>query len=137
MYYLYTDGAASLNNGGLGLVILNEDKLVLQYSRHFNNVTNNQMELLSIIIGFKYIKNKIDLTVISDSKYCIGCAMLNWKRNKNKKLWNEFDRQFNRLIRLGCNIIFKHVKGHNGNYWNEYVDNLAVNSKEQWGQIIM
>ena len=74
-YTLITDGACSKKRGGIGLVILKDNKKVLQYSKSFSNVTNNQMELLAIIIGLKCFKKPFkSLTIISDSMYCIGCA---------------------------------------------------------------
>lgn len=136
-YKLITDGAYSpkLDQGGLGLVFLKDDKLILRYSKMYKHTTNNQMELGAIITGFKCINKPIDnLTVISDSMYCIGCITKNWKRSKNIELWKEFDKQYERVSKLCPNIEFQHVKGHQSNsnsiesYWNNYVDKLAVSA---------
>lgn len=133
-YKLITDGAfsSSRNQGGLGLVFLAEDKLILEYSKMYPNVTNNQMELGAIILGLKFIKKPIDsLEIISDSMYCIGCASKGWKRKKNINMWKEFDSQMQRVEKLCPNIIFTHVKGHAGDKWNEYVDKLAVKASQK------
>ena len=132
-YVLYTDGAYSSlrDQGGIGLIILKDDKKILEYSRMYKGVTNNIMELGAVIIGLKAIKNCIDsLIIFTDSMYVIGCATKGWKRSKNKSLWKEFDKQFQRVQTLCSNIEFKHVKGHNGNTYNEEVDKLAVKASQ-------
>lgn len=129
----YTDGAysSSRDQGGIGLVILNGDKIVQQFSRMYKHTTNNQMELGAIIIVLRAIKGPIDsLTIYTDSMYCIGCATLGWKRKKNQKMWEEFDRQYNRVKTLCPNIKFEHVKGHVGNKFNELCDKLAVKASQ-------
>lgn len=133
-YITYTDGAYSStrNQGGVGIVILKDGKEVLQYSNIYKNTTNNQMELGAIIIALRMIKRKIDsLTIYSDSQYCIGCAVQGWKRKKNKAMWEEFDKQYERVKKLCPDIRFIHVKGHNGNKYNEIVDKLAVSASQR------
>ena len=132
-YVLYTDGAYSSlrDQGGIGLIILKDDKKILEYSRMYKGVTNNVMELGAVIIGLKAIKNCINsLIIFTDSMYVIGCATKGWKRSKNKSLWKEFDKQFQRVQTLCSNIEFKHVKGHNGDMYNEEVDKLAVKASQ-------
>ena len=132
-YVLYTDGAYSSlrDQGGIGLIILKDDKQILEHSRMYKGVTNNIMELGAVIIGLKAIKNSINsLVIFTDSMYVIGCATKGWKRSKNKSLWKEFDKQFQRVQTLCSNIEFKHVKGHNGNTYNEEVDKLAVKASQ-------
>ena len=126
---IYTDGAYSplRDQGGVGVIILQDDKKILEYSNKYNRTTNNQMEIGAVIIALRLIKKPYNTVIIyTDSQYVIGCATLGWKRKKNVKLWQEFDKQFSRVSELCSNITFKHVKGHNGNQWNEYVDKLAV-----------
>ena len=133
-YTLICDGAysSSRDQGGVGIVFLKDDKKILEYSKMYKGVTNNMMELSAIIIGLRLIKNPIDsLVIISDSMYCIGCASLGWKRKKNVGLWKEFDNQIERVKKLCPSIEFKHVKGHNGDEWNEYCDKLAVKASQR------
>lgn len=132
-YTLITDGAYSSkrNKGGVGIVFLKNDIKILEYSKAFNNTTNNQMELLAVLIGLKFIKKPINnLLIITDSMYVIGCAIKGWKRKKNTELWNKFDKEYNRVRELCPNIMFKHIKGHTGDQWNTYCDNLAVNASK-------
>lgn len=133
-YTLITDGAYSsaLDQGGVGLVFLRDGKKILEYSKMYRGVTNNMMELGAVIIGLRLIKNPIDsLTIITDSMYVIGCATMGWKRKKNVRLWQEFDVQYARVRAMCPDIQFKHVKGHNGDEWNEYCDNLAVRASQR------
>ena len=133
MYKIYTDGAYSSlrNKGGIGIVILKEDKLILEYSKDFANLTINQLELLAIIYALKFIKKEVDSIIIySDSMYCIGPLNNNWKIKSNQKFWNLFAREYDRVKSLCSNIKFEHIKGHNNNYWNDYADKLAVQSSQ-------
>lgn len=130
---IYTDGAysSSRGQGGVGIVILDNDKKVLEYSRMYKRTTNNQMELGAVIIALRVIKDPCDsITILTDSQYVIGCATLGWKRKKNVKLWEEYDSQFKRVSELCPNITFSHVKGHNGDKWNEYCDKIAVKASQ-------
>lgn len=130
---MYTDGAYSStrNQMGIGIVFLKNNTLILEYSRMYKDGTNNIAELGAVIIGLRFIKKPIDsLTIVSDSMYVIGCATKGWKRKKNVKLWEEFDRQYSRVKELCPNITFVHTKGHNGDKWNEYCDKLAVRASQ-------
>lgn len=133
-YIAYTDGAYSSirDQGGIGIIILKDNQEVLRYSNMYKRTTNNQMELGAIIIALRMIKGKIDsLIIYSDSQYCIGCAVKGWKRKKNRIMWEEFDKQYGRVKQLCPNIQFIHVKGHNGNKYNELVDKLAVSASQR------
>lgn len=133
-YTVYTDGAysSSLDQGGVGILILKNEKEVLRYSNMYKHTTNNQMELGAIIIALRMIKREIDsLTIYTDSQYCVGCAVQGWKRKKNRVMWAEFDKQYNRVKDLCPDIKFVHVKGHAGNKYNEIVDRLAVNASQR------
>lgn len=130
---IYTDGAYSplRDQGGVGIVILKQGKKLLEYSNMYKRTTNNQMELGAVVIALRLIQKPVDsITIYTDSQYVIGCATLGWKRKKNVKLWQEYDKQFQRVSELCPKITFLHVKGHNGDEWNEYCDNLAVKSSQ-------
>jgi ribonuclease HI len=133
-YECYTDGAysSSRNQGGIGIVFLKNGEKVSEYSKGFKNTTNNRMEISAALAVFKCFKKPIDsLIIYTDSMYVIGCATLGWKRKKNTVLWEAFDREFNRVSKLCPNITFQHVKGHNGDKWNSYVDKLAVEASHE------
>lgn len=130
---IYTDGAYSplRDQGGVGIIILQDGKKILEYSNKYERTSNNQMEIGAVIIALRLIKDPYDsITIYTDSQYVIGCATLGWKRKKNSKLWEEFDKQYERVLELCPNIEFVHVKGHSDNYWNNYVDKLAVSASQ-------
>lgn len=135
-YTLITDGAysSSRDQGGIGIVFLKGDEKILEYSKMYKRTTNNMMELGAVITGLRFIKKPIDsLTIVSDSMYVIGCATKGWKRKKNVKLWQEFDKQYSRVQELCPKIEFIHVRGHNGDKWNEYCDKLATTASKRMG----
>ncbi len=130
---IYTDGAYSplRDQGGIGIVVLENGEKLLDYSKMYQRTTNNQMELGAVIIALRLIKKPCDSIVIyTDSQYVIGCATLGWKRKKNVKLWQEYDSQFARVSELCSDIKFCHVKGHNGDTWNEFCDKIAVKASQ-------
>lgn len=126
-YKIYTDGAYSAmrSQGGIGIIIINEEgKVVKKFSKMYKNTTNNRMELLAVIYGLKLLTNADSILIYSDSQYVIGCATLNWQRKKNVDLWKIYDEV---LESHNCkNITFQHVKGHTGDLYNEQCDKLAV-----------
>lgn len=132
-YIVYTDGAfsSSKNKMGVGIIFLKNGCPILEYSRMYYGGTNNRAEMAAVIIALRLVKNPIDsLTIITDSMYVIGCATKGWKRKKNVKLWQEFDSQYERVKALCPDIRFEHVKGHDGDKWNEYCDKLAVKASQ-------
>lgn len=133
-YECYTDGAYSSirNQGGIGIVFIRNNQKVFEFSRGFKNTTNNRMEIGAVLLTLSCFNAKVDsITIYTDSMYVIGCATLGWKRKKNKTLWKQFDEEFDRVSKLCPTIIFKHVKGHAENKWNNYVDKLAVSASHE------
>lgn len=128
-YVAYCDGAYSSarHASGSGVVILKDGVEVLRFGRKFNGGTNNTAELCAVILAMCSIKAPIDeIEIISDSMYIIGTVNNGWKRNKNKRLWSEFDRCFDRLSKLCPKIHFTWVKGHSCNVFNNMADEIAV-----------
>ena len=132
-YVAYCDGAYSSarHASGSGVVLLRDGKEVLRFNKHFPSGTNNTAELCAVILAMYSIKAPIDgMDIISDSMYIIGTITQGWKRNKNKALWNEFVRCYNRLSKLCPKIQFIWVKGHNGDKYNSIADKLAVEASQ-------
>ena len=131
---IYTDGACSGNPGigGWGVVIINNKKII-KLNDGMMNTTNNQMELVAAINALEYFKAEQTITIYTDSKYVkdgITSWINKWKINgwktankkpvKNKTLWIKLNNQIEKH-----NIIWKWVKGHDGNKYNEFADLLA------------
>ena len=134
MIDIYTDGACSGNPGigGWGVVIINNKKII-KLNDGMINTTNNQMELVAAINALEYFKTEQTITIYTDSKYVkdgITFWINKWKINgwktankkpvKNKTLWIKLNNQIEKH-----NIIWKWVKGHDGNKYNEFADLLA------------
>ena len=134
MIDIYTDGACSGNPGigGWGVVIINNKKII-KLNDGMINTTNNQMELVAAINALEYFKTEQTITIYTDSKYVkdgITSWINKWKINgwktankkpvKNKTLWIKLNNQIEKH-----NIIWKWVKGHDGNKYNEFADLLA------------
>lgn len=130
----YTDGAysSSRNSGGVGIICLKDGELVLRYSKKYTNTTNNRMEMKAVILSLNSIKQKVNsIKIISDSQYVIGCATKGWKRKKNVDLWEEYDKAFKYASQYCSDITFEWVHGHNGDKYNEIVDQLAVKASQE------
>ena len=130
----YTDGAYSSarNSGGVGIICLKDGELVLRYSKKYTNTTNNRMEMKAVILSLNSIKQKVNsIKIVSDSQYVIGCAIKGWKRKKNVDLWEEYDKAFKYASQYCSDITFEWVHGHNGDKYNEIVDQLAVKASQE------
>ena len=113
---IYTDGSykSSIKRGGIGIVWVKDGKEVYEFAKGFDNVTNNQMELLAIGYGLKSIKKSINsLTIISDSQYALGCIFKDWKPKKNIELIKKLKNILKETQKLvNTPITYIHVKGH-------------------------
>lgn len=123
---IYADGACRGNQckeniGGYGVVLLYKEH-IKELKDAFRNVTNNQMEILSVIEGLKALKRfDLPIEVYSDSQYVVSTVNYNWNKNANKDLWNELYVYINKC----SNIKFIKVKGHSDNKYNNRADQLA------------
>lgn len=142
---IYTDGGCVGNGtnksvGGIGIVFICKDKVILKYHKQYEGVTNNQMELFAILISMRTIlNNKLEdrlINLYSDSAYSvdgINSWMYKWKVNdwkfkkngmkkpKNIELWKQILELKNKLPHLKISW----VKAYAGNKYNEMADQLA------------
>lgn len=143
---IYTDGACSGNpgNGGYGTILVHVDstgqKHEKELSEGFSNVTNNQMELMAVIIGLEALKKECDVTIYSDSKYVVDAFNSNWIDGWIKKGWKTANKSpvknvelWQRLLKAKekHNVEFIWVKGHAGHDYNERCDRLAVTASKK------
>ena len=125
-YRVYTDGAYSSarNQGGIGFVILKDDKEVARYSKMYKNSTNQRMEQMAAIVALESISTPSEVTIISDSQYVVCTYTKNWKRKANLDLWKRFDA----AIAFHTKVEFLWVKGHDKDEYNNIADKLASNA---------
>jgi len=125
----FTDGACrvSTGDGGVGVVFVNDNKVIHTFNKHFSNVTNNQMEIMAIIYALHGISSPMQtVIIISDSQYALGCITKGWKRKKNQKFWQLFDKVYEKAQAFCSDIRFEWTKGHDTDEFNNLADKLAV-----------
>ena len=133
---IYTDGACSGNPGVGGycaiLLYNGAEKVVSGSSKQ---TTNNQMEILAVIMGLKALKEPCIVNLYSDSAYVVETFnqgwINNWQNNnwktadkkdvKNKELWIELFSEYSKH-----KVNFIKVKGHSDNEFNNKCDKIAV-----------
>lgn len=143
---IYTDGACSGNPGpgGYGTILVHTDsdgiKHEKELSEGFKCVTNNQMELMAVIVGLEALKKTCSVTLYSDSKYVVDAFNNHWIEGWIKKGWKTAGKSpvknvdlWKRLLKAKENhdVEFIWVKGHAGHEYNERCDTLAVNAYKQ------
>lgn len=128
MYKIFTDGAYSStrNQGGIAFVVTQDSNNVFEYSKTYQNTTNNRMEMLACIVALESIEPD-DIILISDSQYVVKTYTDNWKRKKNNDLWDRFDK----AIKRHKSVKFEWVRGHANNEINNRCDRLAVEASQK------
>ena len=122
---IYTDGAysSSRNQGGWAFVVVQNNEVIYKEYDGLINTTNNRMEIMGMLKALEWINKNLILLPIkiyADSMYVIGTLTLNWKMKKNIDLWQILIPLVNK------DIEYLHVKGHDGNKFNEECDKWAV-----------
>ena len=125
MIEIYTDGAysSSRDQGGWAFVVVKDDELLYKEYDGLLNTTNQRMEIIAMIKTLEFIKNysiPLPITIYSDSLYVINTITKNWNKKANIELWDILIPLINK------DINYVHVKGHNGNKFNEECDKWAV-----------
>jgi ribonuclease HI len=144
---MYTDGSCLRNPGGPGGygVIVQYIKKGRIYEKRasegYEDTTNNRMELTAVIRGFTLIPEKANITVYTDSKYIVDAFHKNWVENWQRVNWDRGERggevkNVDLWKSLLCamknhTVEFIWVKGHNGLYYNELCDKMAVLAAHQ------
>lgn len=125
MIEVYTDGAyaSSRDKGGWAFIVLKDGERIYHNFFFELNTTNNRMEIQAALEACTWLKenNFTEATLYTDSQYVIGTMSKGWKRNKNNDLWLLLDEATKDL-----KINWTHVKGHNGNKYNELCDVFAT-----------
>lgn len=130
-YVAYCDGSyqPKIKTGGWSSIILENDKIVKKLYYGMKNTTNNRMELLAVINTLKIFKEKVKITIYSDSQYVVNSIMKGWVKSwfenkdydkKNIDLWFELVDLLN-----FHDVTLVWVKGHDENIMNNYADMLA------------
>lgn len=137
---LHTDGSCIGNPGPGGWgVFLAMGTVEREMSGGEKHTTNNRMEMTAVIRGLEALKERCDVTVVSDSKYVIDnirgvntWRARGWKTTagkpvKNQDLWVELD-----ALCGVQQVTFQWVKGHAGHPGNERADSLANQAAREY-----
>jgi len=145
---IYCDGSARNNKnmdkrlfGSFSSVVHINDKPLFDITEGFENVTNNQMEVMGFIFPMFVLKKQFNeiysvsnIEVISDSQYLIkginewlnGWIRKNWHTTtglvKNKELWVMIVSILNDIKQKNNDYLCTWVRGHDGHPLNESCD---------------
>ena len=134
---VFTDGACEGNPGpgGWGVVKVVDDMVVEQASGASPQTTNNRMELTALIEGMERLAPDEEITVYTDSALCANTINLwapawerqGWRRGHKKEPIANLDlvRRLYDLARAHPLAQIEWIRGHAGNRWNEYADQLS------------
>lgn len=132
---VYTDGACQGNPGPGGWAWIVPDGPYAAGAEE--KTTNQRMELTAALDAVKTLEGPLE--VISDSTYVVNCFRDRWwegwiargwmtsakKPVANRDLWEPLVE----VVR-DRDIVFRWVKGHSGDRWNDLADRLAVAAAE-------
>lgn len=151
---IYTDGSClgngkEINEGGFGVVVVDENEnLLYTYKKRNKNTSNNREELRAILYSFLNYGVKVENSgfstsnipiVYSDSAYCVNTFnswMFNWARNGWIKSDNKVPENLDLIqayydwYKKGYRIELRKIKGHAGHKWNELADKLATDKED-------
>lgn len=132
---LYTDGACSVNPGRGGwCAILSYNGREKVLSGGEAQTTNNAMEIKSVIMGLKSLKEPCKVKVHSDSAYVVRAFSEGWIYAWEKRAWKRPDRGevknrelWEELLALSRihNLEFVKVRGHADDENNNRCDKIA------------
>lgn len=132
---VYTDGACSGNPGPGGWAWIVPDGPFASGAEP--KTTNQRMELHAALDAVQTLDGPLE--VISDSTYVVNCFRDRWWEGWIKRGWVNSKKQpvANRdlweplvdAVRAG-DVVFRWVKGHSGDRWNDLADRLAVEATE-------
>lgn len=140
MLEVFTDGAKNKHGSGWAFValapqIIGEPRQIIRtgWGRGHYEATNNQMELQAVVFALK-ANRTADVLIVSDSQYVVngftewlpGWIARDWKTKEgepvaNRKLWQQIIH-----LQAGRRILFRWVKGHKGDEFNELCDRLCT-----------
>eukprot|EP00419_Tripos_fusus_P025087 CAMPEP_0172721668 /NCGR_PEP_ID=MMETSP1074-20121228/79635_1 /TAXON_ID=2916 /ORGANISM="Ceratium fusus, Strain PA161109" /LENGTH=282 /DNA_ID=CAMNT_0013547467 /DNA_START=32 /DNA_END=880 /DNA_ORIENTATION=- len=141
---IYTDGSCPSNVGsaskqgaaGWGIVVIRgEEELDFYGPVVFNKDdalfmgctcgTNNTGELSAIGMALRWLlevdSSNARCTILYDSKYAANIAQGLYRAEKNQDLARTVQGFF-KTVKTARPIVFKHVKGHSGDKWNDRAD---------------
>lgn len=140
---VYTDGSAPIINPGgvigFASVFVLDEGVAFEVSggvparKTEPPTSNNRAEIAGVIaileLLYKTHQDKHplpgDVEIVCDSQYVVNCAQGNWKKHKNRDLWQRFDQLASVARAQKVKIRYRWTRAHVGTEWNERADVLA------------
>jgi len=134
--HIYSDWWANPNPGpgGYGVIMKSWDHQK-DFSQGYKRTTNNRMELMGAITGFRKLKTRSRVTLHTDSQYTINGLQKWWAKKWKANNWmrTKSERAVNHdlwaiLLELSeqHEVDFEWIKWHSGHLENELCDELAT-----------
>lgn len=119
----------------------NEERLIGYNSGVSYQASSNLMEMKAVSKALEVCEGLkgFELRIHSDSAYVVNCFLQDWYSRweiqdymgvKNAETWKNLISQVREMRRNGVLIEFVKVKGHAGNRYNELVDKLAGETRQ-------
>ena len=95
--------------------------------RGAERATNNTGELTAVLEAIEWAigRGLREVVIRYDSEYAAHMTRGDWQARVNKLLIEQSRRALERAGKAGCEVGWKHVKGHSGDRWNDRADVLA------------
>lgn len=146
--YVWTDGSSDREGfGGCAAVLVTPRGRTMTVTDGAYNTTNQKMELMGAIIALKELWWRADhnqsaeirarkrVLIYSDSAYLVNCFKEGWIDNWRRRDWRrgdgkpvknrEFWETLESLVIEYKKVSFIHIRGHQGNKYNERADEHA------------
>ena len=126
------DEGASLTSEGYGPVVTSAaHPAYLGARKHTNNTAELTAlaELLRALLSSSPQRAGSRGIVRTDSEYAAACMMGRVTPKTNRQLAERLRSLWQRL-RAKHTVTWRHVAGHSGNKWNDYVDELAARGRQ-------
>ena len=116
------------------MVYVRDGQVVVHRRGEHPSTTNNRMELMALMAGYRMIDPDQAVTVWTDSQLCVntfndwaeGWARRGWRRKAGPIKNLDLIQPLHQLIRSRPRARLTWIKAHDGSRWNEYVDLLAT-----------
>ncbi|MCR5487070.1 MAG: ribonuclease HI [Lachnospiraceae bacterium] len=145
---IYSDGSSRGNPGpgGYGTILQYRDGAGTlherEYSEGFPDTTNNRMEIMGVLRGFKELRKPCRVHVVSDSQYVVNAFSKGWLENWQAHGWRGSDKKTVKNVDLWQELLavmepheadFSWIRGHDGHAENERCDRLATAAADRAG----
>jgi ribonuclease HI len=143
---IFTDGFCEPNpgRGGWGVVKVIDGQIGEERSGSAEHTTNNRMEMIALIEGYKMLAPDEALPVYSDSELCVN-TITKWAPAWKRKGWRrkggeiknlDLVKELYELAQSRPRAELQWIRGHSGTRWNEYADALSrEDATEQRGAV--